>query len=79
MTEATRAVYPNVRCLIGHKDEPGYAVCKHVAAEGAEVGKVDRATSLTMGVIKCARDHSTGDFLVWCASCARFRGWLNFM
>lgn len=71
-----RPRYPIVRCLSGHKDEPGYAVCRHVADEGAPPVKVDLATSLTMGVIKCGRPHSAGDFLACCACCARYKGWL---
>jgi hypothetical protein len=44
--------YPNVRCVSGHPDEPGYLVCKHVL-RGERVGHFERVRPDRLGIAVC--------------------------
>jgi len=71
--------YPNVRCgRSGHADEPGYAVCRHIAYHSAPVFRVVPATATLLGVISCERlDHKMPrDFILACVHCVRKDGLL---
>ena len=55
---ALKPKYPNVRCAVGHPDEPGYVLCIHVKWHGRRVEYFERARTDRLGVAVCEACHS---------------------
>ena len=72
--------FPNVRCgKPGHPDQPGYAVCVHVAEQKAKPQTVIPPTAETLGQICCEilpSKHQIGALRLVCAYCVEANGWL---
>lgn len=67
--------FPNVKCETDGTVAPGYAVCLHVAHEGARIAHYHEATDRSLGSVLCehcsnAVDNLTAnDLILMCSRC----------
>jgi len=73
-----KPVFPNVRCGVGHPDEPGYVICTHVI-QGEKAKVVHPPMIDRLGEVLCSeeRKHLRSELKLCCATCARFRKFIN--